>query len=82
MRLSPLYEQRLEEATQQEMQAGMQAERRATIENLLLVRFGSVDDALAAIIPQLLELPPEAFTPLLLNLDRSELLNRFRGEAH
>jgi len=77
MQLSPLYLQRLEEATQQ----GRWAERRATIENLLRVRFGSLDDTLAAIIPQLLELPPEEFTRLLLQLSREELLARF-GEPN
>lgn len=77
MQLSPLYLQRLEEATQQ----GRRAERRATIENLLRVRFGSVDDTLAAIIPQLLELPPEEFTRELLQLSREELLARF-GEPN
>ena len=55
MQLSPFYLQRLEEATQQ----GRQAERRANIKNLLLVRFGPLDDTLSDIIPQLLELPPE-----------------------
>lgn len=73
MQLSPLYLQRLEEATQQ----GRQAERRATIENLLLVRFGSLDDNLSAIIPHLLELPPEEFTRELLQLSREALLARF-----
>ncbi len=73
MQLSPLYLQRLEEATQQ----GRQAERRATIENLLLVRFGSLDDTLSAIIPQLLELPPEEFTRELLQLSREALLAKF-----
>lgn len=73
MQLSPLYLQRLEEATQQ----GRRAERRATIENMLRVRFGEVDDTLAAIIPQLLELPPEEFTRLRLQLSREELLARF-----
>ena len=41
MNLSPIYLQRLEAAAQE----GVQAERRATIENLLRVRFG-LDEAL------------------------------------
>jgi len=77
MELSPLVVQWREEATQE----GRRTERRATIENLLLVRFGSLDDTLTAIIPHLLELPPEEFTPLLLNLEREELLNRFGGQT-
>jgi hypothetical protein len=87
MRLSALYEQRLAEATQQGIQEGLQqglqegvrAERRATIENLLKVRFGSVDD-LSAIIEPLLQLQPEEFTLLLLQLSREELLTRFSGQ--
>ena len=73
MELSPLVLQWREEA----QQAGMRAERRATIENLLRVRFGELDDALTAIISPMLELPPEEFTRLLLQLSREELLNRF-----
>jgi hypothetical protein len=73
MKLSPAFLQRMEEARQE----GIQTERRATIENLLRVRFGSLDDELSAIITQLLELPPEEFTRLLLQSSRQELLNRF-----
>jgi hypothetical protein len=76
MRLSALYEQRLAEATQQGLQQGVRAERRATIENLLQLRFGSLDEQLAAIIEPLLKLPPEHFTSLLLQLSREELLDR------
>ncbi len=81
MELSPLVKQWREEATQQGIQQviqqGVSAERRATIENLLKVRFGSLDEQLEAIITQLLQLPPEEFTPLLLQLSRDELLARF-----
>ncbi len=73
MELSPLYLQRLEEAKQE----GVRRERRATIENLLKVRFGSLDEQLSAIIESVLELPPEEFTFLLLQLSREELLARF-----
>lgn len=80
MRLSPLYEQRLEEATQQGFQQGIQVERRATIENLLRFRFGTMDEQLSAIIESILELPTEEFTPLLLQLSREELLARFEQQ--
>lgn len=73
MRLSPLYEQRLEEATQQGIQQG----QRVVVENLLRVRFGSLDEQISAIIEPLLSLPSEEFTPLLLQLSREELLTRF-----
>lgn len=74
MELSPLVLQWQEEAERK----GMQAERRATIENLLKTRFGELDDALAAIIEPILELPPEEYARLLLQLSREELLNRFK----
>ncbi|MGC1394988.1 MAG: hypothetical protein WA828_11975 [Coleofasciculaceae cyanobacterium] len=82
MNLSPIYLQRLEaaarEGRQEGRQEGVQAERRATIENLLRVRFG-LDEVLAAVVEPLLELPPEEFTLLLLQLSREELLARFGG---
>ncbi|MFN6559122.1 MAG: hypothetical protein RMY28_004870 [Nostoc sp. ChiSLP01] len=80
MRLSPIYEQKLAEAKQEGIQAGIQAERRNIIENLLRVRFGSLDAELIIIIEPLLALSPEEFTPLLLELSREELLNRFLGD--
>jgi len=81
MRLSPIYEQKLAEAKQQGLQEGLQegiqAERRQVIENVLQVRFGSLDAELSAVIEPLLKLTPEQFTPILLQLSREELLNRF-----
>ena len=69
MRLSNLFDQQLEQARQQG--------QRGVIENLLALRFGSLDEELAAIISPLLALPPEEFTRLLLQLSREELLSRF-----
>ena len=50
------------------------------IENLLRVRFGTLDEQLAAIVTALLTLPPEESTALLLQLSRSDLLARFRQD--
>jgi hypothetical protein len=69
MRLAPLYQQDRE-------QAKLEGER-LVVENLLQVRFGSLDNELQAIIEPLLALPPEEFTPLLMQLSRSELIARF-----
>jgi hypothetical protein len=69
MRRSPLYTQRLEEATRQG--------QRQVVENLIRSRFGSLDEQLSAIIEPLLSLPTEEFIPLLLQLSREELLVRF-----
>ncbi|WP_366931701.1 hypothetical protein [Nostoc sp. NOS(2021)] len=73
MRLAPLYQQDREQAKQQGIQQG----ERLVVENLLKVRFGEIDNELQAIIEPLLALSPEEFTPLLLQLSREELINRF-----
>ena len=73
MRLAPLYQQDREQAKQQGIQQG----ERLVVENLLKVRFGEIDNELQEIIEPLLALPPEEFTPLLLQLSREELINRF-----
>ncbi|GBE92661.1 hypothetical protein NCWK1_2418 [Nostoc cycadae WK-1] len=77
MRLSPIYEQKLAEAKQEGLQEGIQAERRKLIENLLRFRFGSLDTQLTGIIEPILAFSPDEFTPLLLQLSREELLDRF-----
>lgn len=72
MELSPLVLQWREEA--------LQEGKRQIVENLLKTRFGELDDQLSAIITQLLKLPPEEYTRLLLQLSqlsREELSNRF-----
>ena len=73
MNLSPAYLE-WREATRQE---GRQEERRLVVENLLLVRFGSVDEELSKVIDALLQLPTEEFARVLLqlsSLSREELL--------
>jgi hypothetical protein len=93
MRLSPIYEQKLaeskqegieqgrqegiEQGLQQGLQQGIKAGHRNLIENLLRVRFGSIDGELNRIIEPLSSLSPEESTPLLLQLSRQELLDRF-----
>ncbi|MEH1883795.1 hypothetical protein [Nostoc sp.] len=77
MRLSPIYEQKLAEVKQEGIQEGIQVERRNLIENLLRVRFGSLNAELRVITEALLTLSPQEFTPLLLQLSREELLERF-----
>ncbi|PHM07998.1 hypothetical protein [Nostoc sp. 'Peltigera malacea cyanobiont' DB3992] len=85
MRLAPLYQQDREQAIQEGeqrglqtgLQTGIQQGERLVVENLLKVRFGEIDNELQAIIEPLLSLPPEEFTPLLLQLSREELIHRF-----
>ncbi|MGH2414499.1 MAG: flagellar assembly protein H, partial [Microcystaceae cyanobacterium] len=95
MQLSPIYQQRLEEATQQGIQQGIQQgvqqgiqqgvqqgvqqERRTMIKSLLQVRFGSIDEELEAIVAPLMTLEAVEFTSLVLQLSREELLTHFRS---
>ncbi len=85
MELSPLYLQRLEDATQRGMQQGIQQgiqegiqrAQRLMVENLLQVKFSEIDEELAQIIEPLIQLEPLDRTRLIMLLDRSQLLARF-----
>ncbi|MGK7925949.1 MAG: hypothetical protein AB4290_12015 [Spirulina sp.] len=75
-----------EEGLQQGLQQGkaegrgegkLEATRRL-IENIFQVRFGEMNDELAAIIEPIMRLSSEEFTPLLLQLSREELIDRFQ----
>ncbi|MFB2894131.1 hypothetical protein ACE1CI_14570 [Aerosakkonemataceae cyanobacterium BLCC-F50] len=79
MRLAPLYQQDREQA----MQQGVQEGERLVVENLLRVRFGSLDAELLSVIDRLLSLPPEELSTILLqlsNLSREELIARFESQ--
>ena len=71
MELSPLYQQRLENAVRQG--------KLLLIENLLRFRFGQLDDELSAVIDPLLEIPAEEISPFLIQFSREELIARFRN---
>ncbi len=77
MRLEPLYQQDREQAKQEGIQQG----ERLVVENLLQVRFGSLDKEISAIIESVLVLSPEEFTPLLMQLSREELIARFGRQS-
>ena len=74
MALAPLYRQQIEAAVQQGreqgIQQGIQQGQRLIIENFLRVRFGQLDEALAALVEPLSALPPEQLTLLLLQLSQ------------
>ena len=63
-----------EQATEQR---GEQQGERKVVEAFLKTRFGELDESLAAIVPQILSLPTEDYTALVLQLSRQELLDRF-----
>ena len=89
MELSPIYLEKLENATKQGIEQGIQqvieegieqgkqGERRIVIASLLRIRFGSIDEQISRIIEPLTALSPEEFTPLLLQSSREDLLARF-----
>lgn len=77
MRLEPIYQRNREQAKLEGRQEG----ERLVVENLLQVRFGSLNDELSAIIEPILALPPSEFTPLLMQLSQEELIARFSGES-
>lgn len=56
--------------------------KREVVEALLKARFTTLDEPLAAIVPQLLTLPTEEYTGLILQLSREELLARFPATAN
>jgi Putative transposase, YhgA-like len=64
-------------AKEEGVQEGIDLGRRQVIENLLKVRFGALDEALTAIVEPLLNLPAEAYTRLLLESSREELIAHF-----
>ncbi|BBD63118.1 hypothetical protein NIES2109_59680 (plasmid) [Nostoc sp. HK-01] len=80
MNLSQAYQQWEETTKQQGIQEGVQQGQRQVVENLLKVRFGSVDEGLSQVVDSLLQLPSEEFASVLLqlsSLSREELLARF-----
>jgi len=81
MELSPIYLQRLEEATQkgiqQGIQLGIQRDQRLMVQSILQVRFGDVDEELAQVIEFLIQLETLECMQLAMQLEREELLTRF-----
>jgi predicted transposase/invertase (TIGR01784 family) len=73
LKQSKVYQEALAEGRQE----GRQEERREIVENLLKVRFGSLDEELTNLVESVMTLPVPEFTPLLLRLSRAELLDRF-----
>lgn len=67
----------LQAGLQQGLQAGKLLERRLLVENLLLSRFGNIDEALSQLIEALLPLSPIELSRLLTQLSRDELLAKF-----
>lgn len=67
----------LEQVLERGRGEGKQEATRLLIENIFRVRFGEIDEELAATIAPIMQLSSEEFTPLLLQLSREELIDRF-----
>lgn len=78
---SPLYRELLEQARktvlQQGIEQGIEQERRKTVENLMRLRFQTIDPELEEIVPKLVALPTEEVFSLMLQKSRQELLEQF-----
>jgi hypothetical protein len=57
---------------------GLEQERRLTIENMMQLRFSSIDESLESIIPNLMALSNAECTSLLLQLSKEALIQHFQ----
>jgi flagellar biosynthesis/type III secretory pathway protein FliH len=88
MELSPLYLQRLEEATQRGIEQGIQQSieqgieqgiqqsierQRLMVESMLQVYFGEIDEELSQLIEPLIQLEPIEIARMIMQLDRTEI---------
>lgn len=74
---SPLFIEYMEQATADALAQGVTTGYQSVVESMIVDRFGSLDEKLSAIIPNIINLPPSEFTPLLMHLSRVELIDRF-----
>ncbi len=65
------------EGRQEGQQEGRLQERRLLVENLLRIRFGSLEPELAQMIEPMIQLSTDELVPLLYQLSQTELLARF-----
>jgi hypothetical protein len=78
---SPVFVEYMEQATAnalaQGMTTGVMTGYKSVVESMMVKRFGSLDAELNAVVPNIIKLSPSEFTPLLMDLSREELLDRF-----
>jgi hypothetical protein len=68
----------IEQGIEQGIDRGLQQERRSAIESLMQLRFGSIDESLEVIIPNLMALSSSEYTSLLLQLSKEALIQHFQ----
>jgi hypothetical protein len=78
---SPLFTEYMQRATADAVTnavtAAVKSGHQEVVEGFLLKRFGSLDDDLIQVIPNIINLSPLEFTSLLIDLSREELIDRF-----
>ncbi len=82
---SPLFTEYMNRATATAVEAAVETAvatavrsvHQDVVESLILKRFGSLDDDLIRVIPNIIKLSPLEFTPLMVDLSREELIDRF-----
>jgi hypothetical protein len=72
-------ERGIEQGIGQGLIQGLEQERRSNISTLLELRYESIDEQLAAILPNLMTLTSIEYTPLILQLSQQELIEHFRS---
>jgi hypothetical protein len=82
---SPLFTEYMERATADAVEAAVanavptavKSGHQEVVESFLLKRFGSLDDDLTKVVSNIIKLSPLEFTPLMVDLSREELIDRF-----
>jgi hypothetical protein len=59
------------------IEQGLEQERRSNISSLMELRYGSIDEPLAAILPALMALTSPEYIPLIVQLSKQELIEHF-----
>jgi hypothetical protein len=65
----------VEREVKQGKSQGLEEERRSAISSLMQFRYGAIDSQLLAVLPALVTLTSDEYTPLILQLSREELIN-------
>jgi hypothetical protein len=74
---SPLFTEYMDRATADALTATRIEDFTSVAEGIILERFGSFDEELSAIVPNIIKLSPPEFTSLLMLLSREELIDQF-----
>jgi len=74
MNISEIVKERQDKILQDGIRQGMKRGQEIIVENLLMLRFGGIDEVLLSAIKRLVQLPPQESSRLILQSSREELL--------